>query len=299
MGFPPASLTECSVSERQCHSVSPSQYGHVLYPQMKFTCNGVLVRWRAAGEIIFSIRPNLNTVLSIWRERVTELQVYDRIGAITLGFCGNRVAVRGSDSVFECMLPQDSRTSVQTGDIIGVEMTTELGFQILYHRTATGTRLRAHLFNTVGFSSVRLSDSDAILMDEPQISLTVEPAAAVDNQTITMIPIVTANATIFPTNSTPQGGSNNAAKIVGAAVGVVFLIIVIITFVIKRYRMVIRGKEIGKMDAKTVEEASQVSKDMEEDKCHDVKIIRTNNTTYGQQRKKDTVQHEEHYYNNY
>ena len=271
---------------------------------MKITCTGALVRWRAAGDITFliaDIGPSLNTVLSIWRERGTESQVYDRVGTITLGFCGNRVAVRGSDSVFECMLPQDSRVSVQTGDIIGMEIMIELGFQILYRRRATETRLRAYLFNIVqGFSStsVRLSDSDAILIDEPQISLTVEPAAAVDNQTTTITPTVTAHATVFPTNFTPQGGSNDAVKIVGAVAGVVFLIVVIIVFAIKRYRMMFKNKEIENMDTKTVEEASQVSKDMEADKCRDTKIVKTNNAMYGQQIMKDAVQHEEHYYNN-
>jgi hypothetical protein len=200
---------------------------------MKITCNGTVVKWRAAGEEAFLFTgtdPDFNTVLSIWRERDAESQVYDRVGIIILGFCGNRVAMRGSDSVFQCMLPHDSRVSVQIGDIIGVEMTIALGFQVLYRRTDRETKVRANIVQ--GFSSVCLSDSDAILTDEPQILLTVEPAV----DAMTTMPTVTA--AVPPTNVTSsQGGSNTAAKIVGAATVGVFLIVVIIVFsAIKRYR---------------------------------------------------------------
>ena len=286
MGFPPASLTECFVPDgRQCHSESPSL--HVLYPQMKITCNGTIVRWRAAGEETFLLtgtNRDLNTVLSIWRERGAE--IYERVGIFTLGFCGNGFAVEGSDSVFECMLPQSSRVSVQTGDIIGVErMTTSLGFQILYRRTASGTRVRANIVQ--GSSRVRLIDSDVILTDEPQISLTVEPA--VDNHTMTTIPTVTA---VPPTS---QGRSNTAPKIIGAGSVVIILLIVMILVycTIKRYRTKCRAKGI---DTK-IKKNSQKSTDVEADKRRDNQIVKTkfNEATYEQRMKKHVVQHQEHY----
>ena len=295
MGFPPASLTECFVPDGgRCHSESPSL--HVLYPQMKITCNGTIVRWRAAGEETFLLtgtNRNLNTVLSIWRERGAELQLYERVGIFTLGFCGNGFAVEGSDSVFECMLPRGSRVSVQTGDIIGVErMTTSLGFQIFYRRTASGTRVRANIVQ--GSSRVRLIDSDVILTDEPQISLTIEPA--VDNHKMTTIPTVTA---VPPTNITSQGRSNTAAKIIGAGSVVIILLIVMILVycTIKRYRTKCRAKGI---DTKTKEasQKSQKSTDVEADKRCDNQIVKTkfNEATYSQRMKKHImVQHKEHY----
>ena len=289
MGFPPASLTECFVLDgRQCHSESPSL--HVLYPQMKITCNGTVVRWRAAGEETFLLagtNRNLNTVLSIWRERGAESQLYERVGIFTLGFCGNGFAVEGSDSVFECMLPRGSRVSVQTGDIVGVERMTSLGFQILYRRTASGTRVRANIVQ--GSSRVRLIDSDAILTDEPQISLTIEPA--VDDHTMTTIPTVTA---VLPTS---QGRSNTAAKIIGAgSVVIILLIIMILVYcTIKRYRTKCRAKGI---DTKT-KEISQKSTDVEADKRRDNRnlIVKTkfNEATYGQRMKKHTAQNKEYY----
>lgn len=266
---------------------------------MRITCNGALVGWRAAGELMFSfldVSPSLSTVLSIWRERGAESRVYDRVGTVTLGFCGNGVAVRGSDSVYECMLSHKSRVSVQIGDIIGVgtPIDLELGFQLFYHRTALQARLRAYPFNDV--SSVHLNSSNTIRTDEPQISLSIEPA--VDGQTLmttTPSPVtVHALHTTLPTNFTSQvqGGSNSVAKILGATAGVILLTIVIIVYVIKRRRMKFnKDKKTRETKAKT-ENTHQVNrKDVEADnKHHDAQIVATNNTVTT----KKAVQHKEH-----
>ena len=194
MGFP-ASLIECFVRGRLIrHNMPPSV--RVLHPQMKITCNRTLVRWRAAGAFLpWGAIPNVNIILSIWRKRGAESGIYDRMGTIRLGFCGNRIAIR-DNNVFECTLPQNSRMSVQMGDIVGVEVTANTrGFQILYHRTTS--EMRSYRFDrqTSSMATVRLSDSDVILTDVPQISLTVEPV--LDNLVVATI----ATATQIPTTS--------------------------------------------------------------------------------------------------
>lgn len=237
MGFP-ASLTECFVGGCQCHSRPPSV--RVLYPQMKIICNGTLVRWRVAGAFLpQGAGPNVNIVLSIWRERSAESGIYNRVGAIALGFCGNRIAIR-DNNVFECTLPQNSRVTVQTGDIVGVEVMANRGFQILYHHTASGTR--SYRFNRRTSSTVHLSDSDITLTD------VVATVATTTQISTTSISAMTINTTLFQTTLTPQtstifnsvdqsGSIISTAKIAGAAAGGVIMIVLclaIIVFVIKR-----------------------------------------------------------------
>ena len=62
---------------------------------------------------------------------------------IELGICGSGVnasLVPGSDSVYECALPESSRVSVQTGDIIGVdiESNNNMQFKVRYQQATSG-----------------------------------------------------------------------------------------------------------------------------------------------------------------
>ena len=96
---------------------------------ISFTCNGTVMYWRAAGE--FSIRPAQfairNSVLSIWRERSSGSGIYDRVGRIELGICGGKdpaPLVTGMSSVYECYLPQSDWVTVESRDIVGIELVT-------------------------------------------------------------------------------------------------------------------------------------------------------------------------------
>lgn len=331
IGFPPSLTTaECFNGQCLCRSSPPVL---ILCPQMRITCNGTLVGWTAAAarRFLWGAGPNTNTMLNIWRERNADLEIYDRVGApITLEFCENRVETRGSYTIFECILPQNSRLPVQTGDIIGLEVTTDdWGYQILYHRTAAG---RSYRFNRRNSATIRLRDSYANFAREPQISLTVEPAVddlttTIPHPTTSTTQISTTSTTVattkherttlFPTTPTPQaptpfnftdvpeGSTLTTVKIAGAAAGGVVMIVlylVIIVFVIKRCRMIIlnfKSREfVEMMDAK-MEEASQVSKNMGVDnEYHDARYVTKCDATYCQQANKEVVQHAGQYYDN-
>ena len=93
-------------------------------------------------------------MLNIWRERTTEFgdSVYDRVGTIELGICGSGVnasLVPGSDSVYECTLPESSRVSVQTGDIIGVdiESNNNMQFKVRYQQARVSNQISDTTYN--------------------------------------------------------------------------------------------------------------------------------------------------------
>ena len=326
-GFP-SSLIECR--DHECYYRTESAVTRII-PQMMFTCNGTLVKWRAAGEFHTSINLKkklfggddyVNTILNIWRKKSTESGVYDKVGTIELGICGSGVdasPVTGLNSVYECTLLESSRVSVQTGDIIGVEVADEnkLRFRVLYHHAASGTRSYHFTWTASAWqdsSSIRLGDGCVISpADEPQISLIVEPTMA--NPTTTTIPTIapvptsatTICTTQSPTTFTLQtltpfkytvviGDSHSAHTtaiiIAGAAAGgivLTVLYIVIILLVIKRCKMMLnKGRKIGTRDGRT-EQDSQVdtTKEMETDiKYHAARIV-IKDSTNGQQANND------------
>ena len=95
----------------------------LIIPDINFTCTGVVVKWRAAGDFGTGTK---NVKIVIWRPRNVQENTYDRVSMqIELGVCENgtrATAVPALSNVYECTLPETHRVSVQPGDIIGTEI---------------------------------------------------------------------------------------------------------------------------------------------------------------------------------
>ena len=177
MGFPDtASL--CTRSGASCgtREVGPSSTARTrIIPEMTFTCHGTVTHWRAAGEFRDTGMTTTNSVLSIWRERSSELDTYDRVGEIELGICGSEdpaPSVMGMSNVYECTLPQSERVSVQPGDIVGIELSAANRAKFRLHFDNSGSGPANYEFNSHGHM-FSLTGS-TIIQDQPQISLTVD-----------------------------------------------------------------------------------------------------------------------------
>ena len=146
-----------------------------LYPEVKFTCNGMVTEWRAAARQLDGSR---NTILWIWRETRSGSQTYRRISSVELGVCGSGVVV-GMGGVYECTLPESSRVTVQPGDVIGTEVaaSSEVGFGLLYDNSR-GFGPRGYIFDGQVVTTATLGPNNNRPNEIPLISLTVEPIMA-------------------------------------------------------------------------------------------------------------------------
>ena len=164
-GFPsPNSLTDCT----GCNILG-NQPATRIIPDMRFTCTGTITEWRARG---FRSSGDMYPTLGIWRERSSGSETYDRVATIELGTCGSGVEAAGTNSVFECTLPENLRVSVQPGDIAGVrtDSTSNLLFGLFFRSGSD-----VYVFDP-DVSTVTLSQSNSVDQNQPQISLTVEMA---------------------------------------------------------------------------------------------------------------------------
>ena len=157
-----------------------------LYPEVKFTCNGMVMKWRAAARPLGGSR---NTILWIWREISSGSQIYRKISSVELGVCGSGVdasPVVGMEGVYECTLPESSRVTVQPGDIIGTEVaaSSEVGFGLLYDNSR-GYGPLGYIFDGPIDTTPTLSQkyNNNRPNEIPLISLTVEPIMATTTTT--------------------------------------------------------------------------------------------------------------------
>jgi hypothetical protein len=147
-----------------------------LYPEVAFTCNGTVTKWRAAARQSGGSR---NTILWIWREITSgSPRTYRKISSIELGVCGSGIdasPVIGMRGVYECTLPESSRVTVKPGDVIGTEVaaSSELGFGLLYDNSR-GYGPRGYVFNGQVAATATLSPNNNRPNEIPLISLTVE-----------------------------------------------------------------------------------------------------------------------------
>ena len=191
MGLPSiASLctsgTDCGTREVDTGSNSQRPRTRII-PSLTFTCSGTVTHWRAAGE--FRNGGNANSVLSIWRERSGGSGTYDRIDGIELGICGSEdptPSVAGMSGVYECTLPQNDRVSVQSRDVIGIELPGEnqADFRLYFDDTNNAPTNYVFSDHDTTFSLSQAISSEQTF-DQPQISLTVVPDIA-----ITIIPVL-------------------------------------------------------------------------------------------------------------
>ena len=171
-----------------------------IIPDVRFTCNGSVVKWRAAGSI--DSRRITNALLGIWRERGSESGTYDRVATIELGTCGNGVeasSVAGLTNVYECTLPENLIVSVKQGDIVGIEIARNNAYRFRLYFDDTNGGPTNYVFTEQLSTVATLSQTDSIDQDQPQISLTVDMAttttAEVSTTTQVQPPATTTIAT--------------------------------------------------------------------------------------------------------
>ena len=196
MGFP-STVPQCSTDGCGTREVGTGKQSDRLrtriIPEMSFTCSGTVTHWRAAGVFRHSDDGNaiINSALSIWRERSGQSGTYDRMNMeIQLGSCGGEDLEVSMSNVYECALGPSEMVSVQSGDIIGIELPASNRAKFRLHFYATNSGPTNYVFHSQG-SSFSLSEAISTQQDQPQISLTVVPD----------IPIITVP--VFPTGIQP------------------------------------------------------------------------------------------------
>ena len=174
MGFP-STVPQCTLDDCRTREADGSMAITRIIPDMNFTCSGTVTGWRAAGEIRTAGSAEINSVLSIWRERSNEPGTYDRTDGIELGRCGSEdpaPSVMGMSNVYECSLPQSETVSVQPGDVVGVELPgrTRVRFRLYFDNSGRSTN---YIFSQ-SLQTFNLDQNDGTELAQPQISLTVE-----------------------------------------------------------------------------------------------------------------------------
>ena len=190
---------------------------------MNFTCSGTVTYWRAAGEFRGGGNANSNAVLSIWRERSSEPEIYDRVDGIELGICGSvdrAPSVMGMNNVYECTLPESERMSVQPGDIVGIELSesTNARFRLYFDDNSGPTN---YIFNgpSPWLQTVNLNANSGTEPAQPQISLTMLSSTSSNMGE-------GGQGSGQPNSS--GGGGDNGRQTNGAAIGVVVGIIILL-----------------------------------------------------------------------
>ena len=202
MGFPDTASLCTSGASCGIREVSLSRTR--IIPEMTFTCSGTATHWRAAGEFRDRGMAITNSVLSIWRERSSESDTYDRVGEIELGICDKEdpaPSVMGMSNVYECTLPQSESVSVQSGDIVGIELPSEnqAKFRLYFDNSSSGPT--NYVFNGHGLM-FSLNQRSSTTQDQPQISLTV-----VGTPSSTTEPLSTDALTTQPTSISTEATS--------------------------------------------------------------------------------------------
>ena len=149
---------------------------------MNFTCCGKVAGFTFAG--INRHEGEQDPKIQIWRESALEPGVYHRIGAvITVNNSENGACADGLPSVasrtYFCVLMERFQVSVQSGDILGLELppASDDDFDILFTR-GEGAPTN-FVFHRSLDSTVRLSERDLEDQRLPQISFSF--TSGVDN----------------------------------------------------------------------------------------------------------------------
>lgn len=214
MGFP-FDVLSCTRSECNDRAVDGTAFT-VLIPDMKFTCTGTVVKWRAAGVIDYS--GTVNAMVGIWRRQNGRTRTYDKIATIELGICGrvNSTLVTGTRNVYECVLPRPM--SVQQGDIAGIEIARLPDYRFGLH-IVTDVGSTNYVFRRMSqIATATLSDSDLLFTAQPQFSLTVISETVSPTEEVTRpveLPTTTqASITTLATGTTPSTTSTSQATVI-------------------------------------------------------------------------------------
>ena len=92
-----------------------------IIPDMRFTCDGTIVRW-SAGGVYDSGHMTGDPGLQIWRPTPADSTDYTVVASISLYYCnGVTPPPMMMNNVYDCQL--STGVSVQDGDILGVSLT--------------------------------------------------------------------------------------------------------------------------------------------------------------------------------
>ena len=218
-GFP-SSVSACS----SCTQPSGGSDTHVrLIPGMTFTCTGTITGWRAAGVCNDGGNRDTDAKLGIWRETSTSNSMtYERMATIDLGSCGSNDAAEVTDNIYECMLPESLKVSVQPGYIIGIDLVRDRDYRFRLYFDGNSGLLNYEYRGNRSTAALDSSDATQIMGAQPQISLTVEmattqpPTTTVATTEITMMtttqPPTTTTVAIMPTQAIPTTDSTSTTK---------------------------------------------------------------------------------------
>ena len=141
-----------------------------LFPNLKFECFGTIVSVTVAVRDTY--RGNKDPKIQIWREDKTRPGLYHKISSTVQIKKSDPPCYQSSDlsrRVFQCILREDYRISVQPGDFFGLETPSKNNDDfIIYFKAGGPTNLvfEGQLGSTVDL----FAKSHSIANDEPQIT---------------------------------------------------------------------------------------------------------------------------------
>ena len=106
-----------------------------LLLSMRFTCPGIIVGWTVAGRRRGGTQ---YPKLQVWREGSSQRDLYNKQGReIQVDAEGTacETITQTCGQIFQCRLREANQVSVQSGDILGVElppMTSSSGFELFF-----------------------------------------------------------------------------------------------------------------------------------------------------------------------
>ena len=183
-----------------------------LVPDTNFTCNGRIIKWRAAGKLPSQTSNQKDTTkLRIWRKVDNQPGYYSRTQlTIALGVCSNgRLADTIATNVHECELANDSQVPVQAGDIVGLEIPRIGGSRRSfkpYFNTRAGPKNYDFNLTTFGDVTVSLSDPNATTT-RAQLLLSLR-VITTDTMATTSDDVLTVNTTESPVTDVANNVTN-------------------------------------------------------------------------------------------
>ena len=152
----------------------PDGFTVVLIPEMNFTCNGTITGFTFAGRIP---RGNEN-LIQIWRENSSQPGEYYRTDAyieIDEAECvGGFTEV--FNRVFRCDLMEDAQVSVQPGDILGLDLSSEDINSVSFATVLKGPTNYRYMIGEeqlLSSMSVILSNGNSENQELPQVMISV------------------------------------------------------------------------------------------------------------------------------
>lgn len=136
----------------------------LLIPAMNFTCNSTIAGFAVAGT---SLNRGLNSQLQIWRKNNS---VYYKAGNIIVN-TGGRICASWSivNITYGCTLFEVSRLSVQSGDILGLELPNNNNEILFALNVGPVNYIHEHAYQLNSTITLSQNENDSIANQLPQI----------------------------------------------------------------------------------------------------------------------------------